>query len=87
MFTTHPKPLEDQQLLVVERSNSTDTIISILNFSKQVQAYSIRVDKNEWVKIMDSAAAEWNGPGEIAPASIKTGTIVLQPESIVLYQS
>ena len=79
--------MEEQQLLVLERKNYTETIVCLLNFSKQVQAYSIGADKNEWVKIMDSAAAEWNGPGEIAPASIKTGTIVLQPESIVLYQS
>ena len=79
--------MEEQQLLVVERKNNTETVICLLNFSKKVQAYSIGAVINDWVKIIDSASAEWNGPGEIAPASIKTGTIVLQPESIVLYQS
>ena len=79
--------MEEQQLLVVERKNNTETVVCLLNFSKKVQSYSIGAVINDWVKIIDSASAEWNGPGEIAPASIKTGTIVLQPESIVLCQS
>ena len=79
--------MQEQQLLVVERKNNTETVVCLLNFSKKVQSYSIGAVINDWVKIIDSASAEWNGPGEIAPASIKTGTIVLQPESIVLYQS
>ena len=79
--------MQEQQLLVVERKNNTKTVVCLLNFSKKVQSYSIGTVINDWIKIIDSASAEWNGPGEIAPASIKTGTIVLQPESIVLYQS
>ena len=79
--------MQEQQLLVVERKNNTETVVCLLNFSKKVQSYSIGTVINDWIKIIDSASAEWNGPGEIAPASIKTGTIVLQPESIVLYQS
>ena len=79
--------MQEQQLLVVERKNNTKTVVCLLNFSKKVQSYSIGAVINDWVKIIDSASAKWNGPGEIAPASIKTGTIVLQPESIVLYQS
>ena len=79
--------MEGQDLLLLERSEGADTILCLLNFSKRVQAYTILANTNEWIKIMDSAARQWHGPGEIAPAIIKNGTIVLQPESMVLYKS
>lgn len=77
---------EEQQLLVLERSEEDNTILCLLNFSKKVQSYAAGTSDKPWHKILDSAATQWNGPGELAPAFIKNGTIVLQPESIVLYK-
>lgn len=78
---------EDQQLLVLERSEGDATILCLLNFSNKIQSYSVVTGNKEWHKILDSAATQWNGPGELAPTIIKKGTIVLQAESIVLYKN
>ena len=79
--------VEEKQLLVLERKEDDATILCLLNFSKTIKSHSVNTSNKEWHKILDSAATQWNGPGELAPEFIKNGTIELQPESIVLYKS
>jgi maltooligosyltrehalose trehalohydrolase len=77
-------PFKEQKTLLLKRWNHQEQVVCFLNFSNQQQ--NIQYDERLCKKIFDSADPEWNGP-QSAPNEIKDKNIVVQPQSIVLYQT
>jgi maltooligosyltrehalose trehalohydrolase len=56
------------------------------NFSDEDKEVTLGLPGSKWSLLLDSAAAEWSGPGGSAPAEIDGGgTIILKPWSLALY--
>jgi maltooligosyltrehalose trehalohydrolase len=75
---------EDQKTLLLRRWNNKAEIIAVFNFSDKKQ--DIKIPQQRWKKIMDSADPKWKGPSS-APDQLTEATILVQPESIALYQT
>jgi maltooligosyltrehalose trehalohydrolase len=75
---------KEQKTLLLKRWNCQEQVVCFLNFSNQQQ--NIQYDELLCKKIFDSADPEWDGP-QSAPNEIKGENIVVQPQSIVLYQT
>ena len=77
-------PYTEQNSLLLKRWNDREQITCFLNFSKKQQG--IRYDQPLCKKIFDSAHPKWSGP-QSAPDEIKDKNSIVQPESILLYQT
>lgn len=77
-------PYKKQKSLLLKRWNDQEQLVCFLNFSKEEQR--IKYEQQLCRKIFDSADSKWEGP-QSAPDEIKDKTIIVQPESIVLYQT
>ncbi|WP_224995277.1 malto-oligosyltrehalose trehalohydrolase [Cesiribacter sp. SM1] len=79
--------------LLLHRWHDGAHVLCCMNFSGQEQHIKLPTYRQEWYKLLDSAAAEWRGSRE--PAQSSTGsdsiaaaeTISLKPESLVIYAS
>jgi len=78
---------EDQQTLIIHRWEQKLHIVALLNFSKQQQKIKLPEYSLQWQKILDSASPEWKGSQEALAYAASGDEIVLQPESVILYQS
>ncbi|NEP20355.1 MAG: hypothetical protein F6J97_26330 [Leptolyngbya sp. SIO4C1] len=60
-----------------------------MNFSDQQATVKLAFSQYAWKQQLDSAAAEWAGPGAIAPELLSSDApeIVLAPYNFVLYHS
>jgi maltooligosyltrehalose trehalohydrolase len=58
-----------------------------MNFSKKAQQATLPSYRNNWRPILNSADAKWNGPAKSADASVKTSTVTIEPESILIYKN
>ncbi len=77
---------KEQQLLILERGSANNKLICMMNFSKQPQRFEPASEGGHYIKLVDSAAVQWNGPGETALATLTGEKIAIQPESIVIYK-
>lgn len=75
---------KEQNSLLLKRWNDHEQIDCFMNFSKAKQ--SITYDQPLSKKIFDSGDPKWDGPGS-APDKINNKNILVQPESILLYQT
>jgi maltooligosyltrehalose trehalohydrolase len=75
---------KEQNSLLVKRWSEKEKLVCFLNFSKEPQ--SIRYNQQLCNKIFDSADIKWNGFSS-APNQIQDEFIIIQPESIVIYQT
>lgn len=76
----------EKDLLCFEKRAGEETVLVILNFSKQQKSLS-NPAKKPLQKLFDSSAARWNGPGEKAGAQTNAeGSLTLNPESAVAFQ-
>ncbi|AHM60339.1 malto-oligosyltrehalose trehalohydrolase [Flammeovirgaceae bacterium 311] len=80
--------------LVLERRHEGQHVICLMNFSQKQQSIMLPTYRQEWRKLLDSAAAEWKSgnASESASSTVQLSatagdTITLQPESLVLYAS
>jgi maltooligosyltrehalose trehalohydrolase len=71
---------KEAQTLVLHRWNDDATILAFMNFSKAPQTIPF-ANTAGFKTILDSAAKEWNGPGD---SEIYHNAISIQPESIVI---
>ena len=53
---------EETQTLLLHRWHEGEHVMCLMNFSKEQQQLTLPTYKNDWQKILDSAAPEWNGP-------------------------
>ncbi|WP_183560365.1 malto-oligosyltrehalose trehalohydrolase [Mucilaginibacter sp. SP1R1] len=70
--------------LVIQRWAAEQQLICFLNFSDQHQNIAVPSGVNQWQKLFDSADPKWNGPTS-SPQIIDTETLMVPPESILIY--
>lgn len=79
------KAYPQQQVLVLYSWNETSQMVCLMNFSKEPQTVPLPIVSGSWVKIFDSAAAEWQ---QIKPANQQsTGpSNIISSESLLIYE-
>jgi maltooligosyltrehalose trehalohydrolase len=88
----HVECNKDNNTLFLHRWHEDQHIVCGLNFSKKEQYMPPPSYAPGWHRVFDSSEAQWQGPGSRAAAQVAGSrpgatTIVLQPESIVIYKS
>jgi maltooligosyltrehalose trehalohydrolase len=69
-------------IISFERRFGNDALLIVLNFNKETA--TVAIPYHSALKIFDSAATLWNGPGELAAE--KKGTITLHGDSVVILE-
>ncbi|AUD03313.1 malto-oligosyltrehalose trehalohydrolase [Spirosoma pollinicola] len=79
LFRQHKKQTKTGASVIEE------TVICLLNFSKEPQTLVLPASEGNWHKLLDSADPQWHGP--VAAPSFVSGNapVVVQPESILVY--
>lgn len=76
---------DDQPVLALHRWYEQEHVLCVLNFAHDRQSFTVPDKGKSWTRRFDSAAPEWQGPGA-APEQVAAGeTLMLQPESILIY--
>ena len=77
LFRQHPHSSAGQ---------AEETVVCLMNFSKEIQSLTLPVSERAWHKLLDSADPQWHGPAA-APAVIMGShePVSVQPESILIY--
>jgi maltooligosyltrehalose trehalohydrolase len=78
---------EDEEMKTISlfRWDGDQKIICLMNFSNK--ELSLEIKEGSWMKILDSASPEYNGPVDSMDNIHGPGSITLQPESILIYQN
>jgi len=79
------------QTAVLHRWNGEDHVVCFMNFSKRQQYVMPPSYASRWFRLLHSAAPQWLG-ASVAPATIAGGnpgssTLVLEPESLLVYSN
>ena len=63
-----------------------ETVVCLMNFSKEIQLLALPTGERPWHKLLDSADPQWHGPAA-APTVMASNhePISVQPESILIY--
>jgi len=78
---------EEDNLLFMHRWHQESEILCIFNFDEKSIDFKINLPEGEWEKILDSADAKWNGPGESLPAKSAPGqSIKILPHNFAVYE-
>jgi maltooligosyltrehalose trehalohydrolase len=76
---------EQQKMILLHRWHEDKRVLVIMNFSDHQQLQTMPAYGNDWWKLIDSADTAWKGPAP-APDFVRQGeTIVIQPESFLIY--
>jgi len=71
-------PFRDCHTLLVERWDGDDEVLVGLNFSGRPAQLRTKLRDGTWGRVLDSAAAEWLGPGTpTAPELVVEGEAIL----------
>jgi maltooligosyltrehalose trehalohydrolase len=82
------KGLERERVLVLRRWSDSEEAGAIFHFGRAEAALKVPLPQGHWHKLLDSAAAQWNGPGSGAPRMLDSDgeiSLTLPPWSWVLY--
>ena len=64
---------------------SIETVVCLMNFSKDSQSLSLPASDRHWQNLLDSADPTWYGP-QAAPSAVSGNeSVTIQPESILIY--
>jgi maltooligosyltrehalose trehalohydrolase len=78
---------EPRQVLMVTRRHDRGDVLAYFNFGRE-HAPVAPLPPGAWLKCLDSADAQWGGPGAVAPDRVAGGAgIVLPAESFAVYTS
>lgn len=66
-------------------STEMETVVCLMNFSKEGQSSTLPVSDRSWQKLLDSADPQWGGPVAAPSVLVGNDSITLQPESILIY--
>ena len=85
----HVETDNGKNVLVLHRWAANQHLVCFMNFSKKQQFILPPSNVQDWKKLFDSAAQEWEGP-QSSPDAISGGVpgmsmLALQPESVVVY--
>jgi hypothetical protein len=62
-------------------------VAALFNFGDDEAERFLTLPEGVWVKLIDSAGVEWDGPGSSAPDIVKPGWAVrLKPHSFILVE-
>jgi maltooligosyltrehalose trehalohydrolase len=76
---------EKQKMILLHRWHEDKRVLVIMNFSDQQQLQTMPAYGNDWWKLIDSADGIWKGPAP-APDFVRQGeTMIIQPESFLIY--
>ena len=81
-------PFPEHRTLAVERWDGDDETLIVMNLSDRSAEVRLTLREGTWERALDSAAAEWNGPGSVAPPELVARSEVrlsLAPTSVVAY--
>jgi len=74
-----------KQVLTLQRWFQGEYLVALMNFSNEVQQVTMPATDKKWIKQLDSANPEWNGP-KAAPDEFQSEAVVnLQPQSVLIY--
>ena len=62
---------EETKLLAIQELTSSSCAVMIANFSNCEGKYRFPCPEEEYVKVLDSADNEWDGPGSVLPSQAK----------------
>jgi maltooligosyltrehalose trehalohydrolase len=79
--------IEEEKLVVVHRWYGSTQVLAVMNFNSVAVNCRGVFPPGEWVKLLDSAAEHWNGPGFSLPRVVGSGEAVTIAEtSFALYE-
>lgn len=78
---------EEAGVLTVCRRAGAEEAFFILNFAKKPGRMKLELPGGNWTRLLDSAQAQWGGPGSQAPERLAGGPaeLSLSPQCVVLY--
>lgn len=76
-----------KQTLTLHRWQKEHQVVCIMNFSKEEQRVTVPHFSTNWTLILYSAAAEWDGPASPLTEIDQAASVIIQPESIIIYTS
>jgi maltooligosyltrehalose trehalohydrolase len=78
---------QGQETLLLRWCHGTNEVAALFNFSDDEAERLPTLPEGVWVKLIDSAGAEWDGPGSSVPDVVKPGQAVrLKPHSFILVE-
>lgn len=83
----HVEESLDKQTLILHRWHAEEQLFCYMNFSKLPQDIKLTNDKYQWLILFDSASPEWNGTVAAPPIIANGSTVIIQPESILIYKN
>ncbi len=85
------KAAAEKLLLFMIRRYQEVQVACFFNISEKPQEIQATLEQGVWRKQLDSSSTEWNGPGGLAPASIRSSSsevcFEMRPSSVVLYRN
>lgn len=79
--------LEDEQVLIVRRWDTSNEVITILNFNERPVKLAGRIPGGRWHKRLDSADRKWLGPGSEVPEDFTAnGHLIAGATSMMLLE-
>ena len=78
----------ENETLGLLRDYEEEQVACLLNFSKKVQSLLLPKAGGPWRLLLDSAAPVWMGPAaapQEIPATAASSSVVIRPESILVY--
>lgn len=78
---------EGEPTLLMHRWHKTNDVLCLMNFSSEKQIVTLPDLGENWQKLLDSADPVWEGPGASPELLASKATLMLQPESIVVYKA
>ncbi|NCD69903.1 malto-oligosyltrehalose trehalohydrolase [Mucilaginibacter agri] len=73
------------QVLTVQRWFQGEYMVALMNFSNEIQQVSLPATDRKWVKQLDSADPDWNGPAKSPEIADSNSTVSMQPQSALIY--
>jgi maltooligosyltrehalose trehalohydrolase len=73
--------------LILQRTHEQRQVQGLMNFSKEQRSVALPGTAGEWHLLLDSAHPKWMGPKAAPPRVQGGGTVMLQPESILIYSN
>jgi maltooligosyltrehalose trehalohydrolase len=80
---------EPQESLAIRWPSGRDETVMYFNLGKVPAHFNVACPKGTWQKLLDSADAQWRGPGSASPATLNsngTAIVDLQPESFAVFK-
>ena len=62
-----------EQTICIHYWTAQADVFLMLCFAREAKASDLALPQGRWQKILDSAEAQWNGPGSVVPAEITSG--------------